>query len=339
MEQETISTITETLTATWQTVLGRSSIGSSEDFFDLGGDPAKAVALFEEITTLFGRRLPPVLIYEAPTIRQLAELLASREGLAIPAVLLLKPGKMEKPIFLVHGLGGSALEFFDLVRNLETDRAIYGTQAKGTDGLEKPAQRIEEAASHILEAIRKAQPHGAYTVIGYSLGGLVALEIARHLQSTGGTVDLLCMIESYPAIQRVPLTQRVRINWRVGRMRILEKLRGGGNSIKMKDSTTPEMHHVKECDYMALEKYEPQPYSGKVHFVKARKSTHFPDNPKNAWGKLIPQIEIETVAGDHHEILRKRFKELGAVLSRHLAQTEGADDAQGNRDLKEGRKR
>jgi acetoacetyl-CoA synthetase len=339
VEQETISTITEGLTDIWQKVLERSCIGGDDNFIDLGGDSAKAVALFEEIATLFRRRLPPVLIYVAPTIGELAKLLASPENPAIPAVLLLKPGTTEKPIFLVHGLGGSALEFFDLVKDLETARAIYGTQAKGTDGLEKPAQRIEEAASYILEAIRKAQPHGAYTLIGYSLGGLVALEIARKLQSAGGTVDLLCMIESYPAIQRVPLTQRLRINWRVGRMRILEKLRGGANSIKMKDSLTPEMQHVKECDYIALEKYEPRPYSGKVHFVKARKSMHFPDNPKNVWGKLIPQIEIETVASDHHGILRERFKELSAVLSRHLAQAEGADDAHGNRDLKEGRKR
>lgn len=320
MEQETTSTMIKSLTETWQRVLGRSSIGSDDNFFDLGGDRAKAITLFEEIAALKGRRLSPVLIYTAPTIRELAKLLASPESPAVPAVLLLKPGRLEQPVFLVHGLGGNALEFFELVKHLQTERAVYGTQAKGSDGLEKPAERIEEAAKYFLQGIRKVQPRGAYTLIGYSLGGLMALEIARQLEIAGERVALLCMIESYPAIGRVPLRQRLGINWRVGRMRIMEKVRGGGNDPKAEDKiATPELRHVKECDYIALQKYDPQPYGGKVHFVKARKSMHFPDDPQKVWGKLIPRMEIETVSGDHHEILRNHFAELAALLSRHLA--------------------
>jgi acetoacetyl-CoA synthetase len=321
VEQEGISTITKSLTETWQKVLGRSSIGADDNFFDLGGDRAKAITLFEEIAALQGGRLSPVLIYPTPTIRTLAKMLASSETPAIPAVLLMKPGKkVEEPVFLIHGLGGTALDFFELVKHLQTERAVYGTQAKGSDGLDKPAERIEEAASYFLQGIRKVQPRGAYTLIGYSLGGLVALEIARQMQLARDTVALLCMIESYPAIERVPLRQRLAINWRVGRMRIMEKARGEANDTKGRDNyLTPEMQRVKECDYIALEKYQPKSYKGKVHFVKAQKSMHFPDDPESVWGKSIPQMEIETVSGDHHEVLRNHFVELAALLSRHLA--------------------
>lgn len=323
MEQQTVSTITEALKETWQKLLGHSSVGVEDDFFALGGDQKKAAALFEEIARSYGRTLSSVLIYVVPTIRKMSKILVSPENPALPAVLLLKPGNQEPPIFMVHGLGSNALEFFDLVKHLRTDRAVYGTQAKGTDGLQKPAERIEEMASYFLEEIRKLQPRGPYSFIGYSLGGLVALEMARQLEAGGETVRLLCMIESYPAIARVPLGQRIAINWRIGRMRIREKIQGKKGDLQMARfaSLTEHMQQVRACDYIALARYEPGPYRGKVFFVKAQKSMHFPDSPETVWRTLIPNMEIETVSGDHHEVLRNHFAELAEVLSRHLDKT------------------
>lgn len=320
MQQKPVSTIIETLKETWQMVLGHPSVGVDDDFFLLGGDQRKAATLFEEIARKYEMTLPPVMIYIAPSIRKISEILVSPTNPSLPATLLLKPGNPNRPIFLIHGLAGSALDFFDLVSNLRTGRAVYGTQAKGTDGLEKPAERIEEMAGYVLEAVRKVQAHGPYSFIGYSLGGLVALEMARQMEAAGEAIDLLCMIESYPAIERAPLGQRIAIKWRVGRMRIREKLERHADDAHTAELVSPpeNMQRVRTADYIALANYEPAPYHGKVYFVRAGKSMHFPDSPEAVWRKIIPNMEIETVPGDHHQVLHSHFAELAAALSRYL---------------------
>jgi thioesterase domain-containing protein len=53
--------------------------------------------------------------------------------------------------------------------------------ADGKEG----ARRLEDMAAYYVEAIRKVQPHGPYCLVGYSFGGVVALEIAQQLYSAG----------------------------------------------------------------------------------------------------------------------------------------------------------
>lgn len=48
-----------------------------------------------------------------------------------------------------------------------------------------------------IEAMRSVQPEGPYRVLGWSMGGLVAFEIACQLQAMGEEVDFLGMLDSY----------------------------------------------------------------------------------------------------------------------------------------------
>ena len=89
------------------------------------------------------------------------------------------------------------MEFFPLVSKLEIDRPIYGLQARGTDGVEEPSNRVEDAALFFLDAIKHLQPRGPYLLVGYSLGGLITLEIARRLSENGETVALLVLMEAF----------------------------------------------------------------------------------------------------------------------------------------------
>src|SRR5271156_3255568 len=169
----------EVLTPIWQRVLQLSPIQINDDFFDLGGDSSLALQLFTEIAQVCDRELPPVTIYQARTIAALAALLEQPTTPRFPTLVLLKPGANKPPVFLAHGLGGSVIDFFQPVRQIETDHPIYGMQARGIDGLEEPLERIEDMADFYLDAIKKVQPRGPYILVGYSLGGLVVLEMAQ----------------------------------------------------------------------------------------------------------------------------------------------------------------
>src|SRR5580692_2020503 len=95
----------EALTALWRRVLQLSSVGPDDNFFDLGGDSALALQLFNEIALAYGRELPPVMIYHAPTIATLAALLDQPIAPPVPALVQLRSGSEQPPIFIAHGLG------------------------------------------------------------------------------------------------------------------------------------------------------------------------------------------------------------------------------------------
>src|SRR6202050_2222116 len=212
------SSLAEVLTAIWERVLLRPGIRIDDNFFDLGGDSLLAVQLFSEIARVSGRELAPVTIYCAPTIAALADILEEPSAPRFPPLLQLKEG-VGAPIFLAHGLGGTAMDFFQLVKYLKTQRTIYGMQAKGTDGVDEPFDRIEDLAQFYLDAIKKLQPHGPYLLVGYSLGGLVSLEMAHRLIKDGEKVALLAMLESSPHPRFLSLKQRVRLGTRLANTR------------------------------------------------------------------------------------------------------------------------
>jgi acetoacetyl-CoA synthetase len=334
----------ERLTAIWQRVLQRPDVTPSSNFFDLGGDPQKVYQLIDEIVRIFGRPVPVLRLCQAPTITELAKFLETAEPPPIPPVMQLMGGIGRPPVFIMHGLGGSVLEFMQLVRLVDVPNPFYGFQAKGADGSEEPLDRVEDMAQYHLEALRHVQPQGPYFLLGFSLGGLVVYEMARQLDSNGERVSLLVLIESYPDLTRVSLRQRLRVRARVAKYHANsmlrmpfpkaisylihpdERQRCDSSQCKEKNGVAPPelsaiapgMPRVREAALLALQRYQPPLYGGPVKFVKAATSLYFPDNPRAFWAPLVDRFDEETVPGDHLGILNVHFAELATVLSRYL---------------------
>lgn len=321
VKPEGASAITEKLTSIWRRVLQLPSIDIHDDFFELGGDSSLALQLFSEIGQACGRELPPVTIYLARTIASLAALLEQPSAPRFPALVLLKHGSAPPPVFLAHGLGGSVMDFFQTVRYLRSDHPIYGLQSRGIDGRDEPLESIEDMAEFHLAAIRELQPCGPYLLIGYSLGGLVALEMAHRLQSSGEEIALLAMIDAYPHMRCLSFAQRARL--------FARRVRRGLHSVgDFKASAayqappglslTPAMQRVRDSAYLALTRYQPRAYRGKVKFVRAAIISSFPRNAASVWAPLTQKFEVETVPGDHVGMIATHYVEVGSVLSRYL---------------------
>jgi thioesterase domain-containing protein len=309
----------ETLSRIWQRVLDKTNIGVEETFFELGGNPQLTIELFREIQEHTGRLLSPLVIYQAPTITSLALILAAPSNPLFPKSVLLKSGAIENPVFLLHGLGGDIMEFFYFVNSLVTSQAVYGLQARGTDGMEEPFSSIEGMAQYHLDAIRLVQPHGPYRLVGYSLGGLVALEMARNLRETGESIASLVMIDSYPPLVYAPLGQQIRVYSRRARKYFVSKRpRSAARLTSMGVLFTPAMARVEQAAMKALRNYQPRHYSGKIHFVRAANPLNFADDPKGVWGKFTDQFEVQDVPGDHHEMLTIYYEQLAEIVTRYL---------------------
>src|ERR1035438_817437 len=145
---------TDALADIWQRVLDRPFIDVEDNFFEIGGNPSLAVQLFKEVAKACGRELSPLRMYQAPTMNAMAALLAQPTPLPFPTLVPLKPGSRKPAIFVTHGLGGTVMEIFQLVKAIESERPIYGLQSRGFDGDEQPQTRVEDMAQQYLDAIK-----------------------------------------------------------------------------------------------------------------------------------------------------------------------------------------
>lgn len=79
---------------------------------------------------------------------------------------------------------------------LHDDQPLYGIQSRGLDGCEEPLTTIPEMASHYIKAIKTVQRHGPYRVGGFSMGALLALEMACQLQDASEGVSHLTIFST-----------------------------------------------------------------------------------------------------------------------------------------------
>lgn len=313
--------VIETLLRIWQRVLGRSSIRPTDNFFDLGGTPSSASMLFAEIGEAFGRDFPAVMICVALTLERLAALLEDPAPPPVPPLVLLRSG-YGAPVFIAHGLGGTVLGLSDLVGKMETRNPIYGMQARGIDGIDEPLTSIEAMAQYHLDAIKQLQPHGPYFLIGYSLGGLVTLEMAQRLSADGEKVALLALVDAYPHKRYLSVAQYLRrLVRRATRdaWSLIASPPKASNGREF-DVVARVTQRMREADCLALRGYHPRFFRGTIRFVKAEISSDFPEKPAAVWSHLAEKFEVETVPGDHVGMIATHFKELAAVLSRYLAE-------------------
>lgn len=302
------------LTPIWERVLGRSPISIDEDFFDLGGNSALAARIFAEIAQAYGVRLRATSICEAPTIAGVAELLEQPPAAHVQTPMaLLKPGDERPPIFITHGIGGNIIDFVPLARRLRVQHAIYGLQARGNDDGAEPLERIEDIAQDYLQAMQQLQPKGPYLLIGYSLGGLVMLELAERLAVMGERISLLALIETHPHSRYVSLNQRARILMRkVGRRAAFWRKRAVGAPV------TPEMRRAMEAGDLAWAGYRPQFYEGRIDFIGAETVTCFPDDSAGFWRRMAAEFDSEVLPGDHVGIVTTHVEHLASALTRRV---------------------
>jgi thioesterase domain-containing protein len=102
-----------------------------------------------------------------------------------------------KPLFCAHPLGGTALCYFDLARQLDADQPFYAIRAPELTGEHDPLERIEDMAAYYVSAVRTVQPVGPYLLGGWSMGGVVAFEMARQLHRMGSFVALVALLDAW----------------------------------------------------------------------------------------------------------------------------------------------
>lgn len=220
--------------AIWAKALGTQNVTLDTHFFADGGDSLSAIAMVLDVEKAFGAKLGPEVVAKAPRLRDFAR---SVETLRQQPVSL---SNRKTVIPLVEDGDGPPLFFSNVDTRLGKSlpwmcgcRLYAIVQWAYGRGFVRAAS-IQELATLQIKEIRSVQQCGPFRVGGYSMGGLIALEIARQLREQGDEVELLFLLDPMapvryrqpstgeevrsPGFRRAPFSDRLaRLLWNIVR--------------------------------------------------------------------------------------------------------------------------
>src|SRR5262245_18092886 len=361
----------------WQAVLVISGIGIMDNFFDLGGNSLAALYLLAQVDKVFGKKLSPTAIFEAPTIEKMAQLLHHDE--VVPSTLLsaLQTDGSKPPFFWIHGELSNAF----LPRYLGPDQPVYALLHQSEDGLPARFTTVESIAGGYLQEIRAVQPTGPYFLGGFCFGGLVAFEIAHQLKAAGEEVGLLAWFEPTPLrrTRSLPLSSSSPTASSVGlreeglrHLSTLRQLRGRDKAayiwLRLQSRITESLLRSRPANFVrqVLCKIyhrlgRPLPYSLRSFYIlrmygRATRQYAVPKYPGSvdlflpaataegspqSWSELATNVQIHEVPEGHEEILKEPYVGIWAeTLKACLSRAQAAqEDRVSSKAVQSGRRR
>ncbi|MGA9009849.1 MAG: alpha/beta fold hydrolase [Xanthobacteraceae bacterium] len=286
----------------WKTLLESDDLSIDDDFFEKGGDSLLATGMVSEVEQRLGVSIPDSLLFEASTIRRLAEIFSrSPEQLQGKAVYQVSGTMGQCPLFFFHGdftHGGFYLKEF--ARSLGPEQPLVAVAPHGVKG-ERVPPSLEEMAAERLSQILDFQQQGPFRLGGHCVGGMVALETARLLVAGGHDIQMVAMID--------PVWTGAGEPW--------PTLERRGDAVNVEETSTqdlPDMTMAAETEQQyreALATYVPMALRVPILVFSCK----FDGRP---WHQVSPDFKLFEIPGGHYDLVTARSSVFAARLRDQL---------------------
>ncbi|MCX4671461.1 amino acid adenylation domain-containing protein [Streptomyces sp. NBC_01381] len=334
----------ETLTRLFAEILGVPQLGVDDAFFDLGGTSLLAARLVARVRDTLGAELTIGTLFQAQTPAALAAHLDADRGEAdhaLDVLLPLRAGGDRTPLFAFHPAGGISWCYSGLLSRLDPGQPVYGLQAHGLHGEGQLPSSMEDMAAEYVDALRGAQPHGPYRLLGWSVGGVLAHTVAVLLQEAGEQVELLALLDAYPSDQwrdsAIPaeadaLTALLRMagydrTGELTREDVLATLHREGSALAgLPDRTLTAVIDIVVNNARLMREHDHRAFDGDALFFTASAPRAEDWLTREAWAPYVSgEIDNHDVDCLHPELTQpRRLDEICAVLATRLKELDHA---------------
>uniref|UniRef100_UPI001CDCEE68 thioesterase domain-containing protein n=1 Tax=Pseudomonas huaxiensis TaxID=2213017 RepID=UPI001CDCEE68 len=182
----------------WAEVLKVERIGLKDNFFALGGHSLLVISVVGKIREAFAISISLHDFLLLETFEELADFVSAGERRVSKPVISMNTGGSDKaPLFCLPPGGGGTYAYYPLAGHLSGQRSVLGVVNKSHVVPGWFETSWDGMVAYYVEQIRQARPSGPYHLLGWSLGGALAMDVAHALESAGEQVGFLGLIDSF----------------------------------------------------------------------------------------------------------------------------------------------
>lgn len=131
-----------------------------------------------------------------PTLPLKALSTVTASAIYTPSLVRIQPKGYLTPLFCLHPSGGQVFAYHPLIEALGSARPIYGIQSRALNDYRLEHASLDDMAADYAEVMRRQHREGPYHILGWSMGGRLALSIARLLEQSGEVVGFVGLWDS-----------------------------------------------------------------------------------------------------------------------------------------------
>ena len=315
----------------YRDLLNQPSFGQHDDFFDNGGDSLLASGAVIRLEELLGHVVLVSQLYHGRTPSMLAPLL-DRDNRSAAQLATLQASGAGKPLFCLPDIFGRSLSLVSLARTFEGERPVYGLSPGFLEDEIIKAPSLAKLTQAYVETIYRLNPPRPLILVGYSAGGIPAIDLACALQDKGDDVVLILIDPVAQRISRGPRDSLRR------RKRALRALWASGREAAehafvrraIPDWVPSAYSQIAAALLQAEAEWTPRAFRGPVIFIEGRIPDPLHSTVLAAWNGFssVPKrwrpwlkgpVEVAAFDVDHYDLVREPFvHELAGLLKSKL---------------------
>lgn len=181
----------------WQETLHVDRVGLDDNFFELGGHSILAIQFIAALNARLGIKLALQHMLAHATVEALAQFIATEHQQQAQCVVELSSSATgAPPLFCLHPSGGIVFCYQPLAKRLSKHARTFGVMHTGFADKHSHAQTWAQMIADYTRQIIDKQADGPYRLMGWSLGGSIAMDIAAELERQGREVSFLGLVDT-----------------------------------------------------------------------------------------------------------------------------------------------